>query len=408
MRAFLLKNITVQITILLLGIGQIYSQTGCTDPLANNYDSSATQNDGSCIYDPVNVSTTNSYPLDSVLEETSGLIYWDDTLWTHNDNGDTILYRLNPSDGSIAGNVSLYPQVNKDWEEISQDEDYVYVGDFGNNVNGNRTDLKIIRVSKTSILAGTPEMDIINFEYEDQIDFTPKGPNNTNYDCEAFIITDDYIFLLTKEWVSNQTRVYKLPKIPGTYQAELQDTFQINGLVTGAVYNKDKGIIALSGYNNYLQPFVFLLYDFTGEDFFGGNKRKLGLNLPFHQVEGITTEDGLNYFISNERFDTMGTTQQLHTLDLTSYLEGYLNILPFEDSVQFKIFPNPTSSILKIIGNENLFPSKYTIVDSTARKVKEGILTTQNSVIDISELSVGTYILKLEQKNLKPFKIIKK
>lgn len=321
LKRVLLKNATINIVFLLLGIGQIHAQMGCTDSYANNYDSTAAQNDGSCTYDPVIVSITNSYPLDEVLSETSGLIYWNDKLWTHNDSGDTILYRLNPSDGSIAGNVSMYPQINEDWEEISQDEDYIYVGDFGNNNNGNRTNLKIIRVSKTSILSGTPQMGIINFAYGNQIDFTPQGPNNTDYDCEAFIVTGTSIFLFTKEWVSNETRVYKLPKIPGTYLAEFQNRYDIKGLVTGAVYKKGERIIALSGYNILLQPFIFLLYDFTDEDFFGGNKRKLGLNLPFHQVEAITTEDGFKFFITNERFDITGTTQQLHTLDLTPYLK---------------------------------------------------------------------------------------
>ncbi len=407
MKLLVLKKTVITIIFFLLGIGQIHSQMGCTDSLANNYDPTATQNDGSCTYDPVTVSTTNTYPLDVVLAENSGLIYWNDNLWTQNDSGDTNLYELDPSNGSIVASVSLDPLLNEDWEEISQDEDYVYVGDFGNNANGNRTDLKIIRVSKASIQAGTPQMDIINFAYEDQTDFTPQGPNNTDYDCEAFIITDSSIFLFTKEWVSNETRLYKLPKTPGTYQALLQDGFDVNGLITGAVYKSDEGIIALSGYSTILQPFVFLLYDYTGEVFFGGNKRKLGVSLPFHQVEGITTADGLNYYISNERFDTTGTIQQLHTLDLTPYLENYLIVLPIEDSVQFKIYPNPTTSILEIMDSQSLFPIKYTLVDTAAKKVREGTLTAQNPTIDVSALPVGTYILRLGQETLNSFRVIK-
>ncbi len=408
MKALFLKKTAITIIFLLLCISHIHSQMGCTDSLANNYDPTATQNDGSCTYDPVTVSTTNTYSLDAVLAENSGLIYWNNNLWTQNDSNDSNLYELNPSDGSIIESVSLNPQVNVDWEEISQDEDYVYLGDFGNNANGNRKDLKIIRVSKASIQSGTPQMDIINFAYEDQIDFTPQGPNNTDYDCEALIVTDSSIFLFTKEWVSNETRLYKLPKTPGTYQALLQDTYDVDGLISGAVYKNDEGIIALSGYSTILQPFVFLLYDYTGEDFFGGNKRRLGVSLPFHQVEGITTADGLNYYISNERFDTTGTIQQLHTLDLTPYLENYLIVLPIEDSKEFKIYPNPTTSILEIMDSQRLFPITYTIVDSAAKKVMEGMLTVQNPTIDVSPLSVGTYILRLGQESLNSFRIIKK
>lgn len=407
MRTLFLKKTTIIFAALLLGFSQSYSQTGCTDPLANNYDPSATQNDGSCTYDVTSILPTNSYTLDATIDETSGLIYYNNSLWTQNDSADPNLYELNPADGAITNSVSLAPEINQDWEEISQDEDYVYVGDFGNNVNGNRTNLHIIRVSKASMQTGTLEMDIINFVYADQVDFTPTGANNTDYDCEAFIVTDDSIYLFTKEWVSKKTRLYKIPKTPGTHQAQLQDTYNVSGLVTGSVYKKDEGIIALSGYSNTLQPFVVLLYDFTAEDFFGANKRKLGLNLPFHQIEGITTVDGLNYFITNEKFTTIPTAQKLHTLDLTAYLGGYLSVSPVEGPVRFKIYPNPVTTTLQIEDNQSLFPLEYTIFDITARQVKQGVLTSQNANIDVSEFSSGTYILKLGQKTINSFRIIK-
>ncbi len=400
------KNHYIILIFFVFYMGSIHSQMGCTDPLANNYDPSATQNDGSCTYDAATVSPSNTYPLDILLAETSGLILWNAHLWTQNDSGDTNLYELDPSNGSIISSVSLDPLLNVDWEEISQDQDYVYVGDFGNNANGNRTDLKIIRISKASIQAGTPQVEFINFAYEDQTDFSPQGPNNTDYDCEAFIVTDSAIFLFTKEWVSNETRVYRLPKTPGTYMATLEDGLDVNGLITGAVYKSEEGIIALSGYSPTLQPFVFLLYDFTGEDFFGGNKRKLGISLPFHQVEGIASADGLNYYISNERFDTTGTIQKLHTLNLTPYLENYLIVVPIEDSMQFKIYPNPTKSTLEIIDSQSLFPIIYTLLDTAGKKVMEGTLTSQNPRIDISVMPEGTYFLKLGQ-GLNSFKIIK-
>ncbi len=121
---------------------------GCTDPLANNYDPSATQNDGSCIYDPVNLKPLTTLPLSSTLSETSGLIVWEDYVWTHNDNTDTILYGLDTLTAEVMDEHPLPGVENIDWEEISQDEQYIYVGDFGNNGSGNRTDLHILRVDK--------------------------------------------------------------------------------------------------------------------------------------------------------------------------------------------------------------------------------------------------------------------
>ena len=51
--------------------------SGCTDPLANNYDMRATVNDGSCPYDPVSVSPYKTSRMNEAIMETSGLVLWD-------------------------------------------------------------------------------------------------------------------------------------------------------------------------------------------------------------------------------------------------------------------------------------------------------------------------------------------
>ena len=58
---------------------------------------------------------------------------------------------------------------NSDWEEISQDDGYIYLGDFGNNT-GDRTDLHILRVEKSSLKSGKPSIDTIWYTYSDQYD----------------------------------------------------------------------------------------------------------------------------------------------------------------------------------------------------------------------------------------------
>ncbi len=111
---------------------------GCTDPLANNYDPSATFNDGSCTYDPVSISLQSTSLLSDQISETSVLINWNGVLWTHNDNADTVIYGLDSMSGDIVQTYSLNGVRNIDWEEISQDDEYIYIGDFGNNSNGNQ------------------------------------------------------------------------------------------------------------------------------------------------------------------------------------------------------------------------------------------------------------------------------
>lgn len=176
--------------------GQI---SGCTDPLALNFNEQATNNDGSCMYSAGSVIPENSSFLPELFRETSGLILWNDRLWTHNDDTDTNLYALNPGNQGTFENYPVQNSINIEWEEVSQDADYIYIGDFGNNANGNRKDLQIYKISKRSLQTNNQETESIQFSYARQTDFSPTGSNNTDFDCEAFIVTEDKIFLFTKE-----------------------------------------------------------------------------------------------------------------------------------------------------------------------------------------------------------------
>ena len=301
--------------------------SGCTDALAKNYNPAAIVNDGSCVYENAKVAPVFSITLSDTLREGSGLVYFDNQLWTHNDDTDINIYALDTI-GKITNTYPLKELKNTDWEEISQDSAYFYIGNFGNNVNGVRKDLQILRIEKMSLKANTPQIDTIAFVYSNQVDFTRNKANTADFDCEAFIVSNDSIYLFTKQWTSKKTALYSLPKLPGTYTAQFKSDLDINGLITGATYLQEKKLIALCGYNKKLKPFVYLLYDFKDNDFFSGNKRKINLSLPYHQVEGITTKNGLQYYISNEHFrlkPIINTLQQLHQLDLNPFLQLYIN-----------------------------------------------------------------------------------
>ena len=304
--------------------GQI---SGCTDINAKNYNPKAEINDGSCKYKSVKIKPVFSQELDKSIHETSGLIHWNQKLWTINDDKDVHLYSFD----SIGKNLQkqLLPKIkNKDWEEISQDSLYIYIGDFGNNVSGNRKDLQILKIEKNSILNNTPVIDTISFVFEDQNNFENKKANTTNFDCESIIVTRDSLYLFTKEWKSKNTRLYVLPKLAGNHRAKYKATLNVKGLITGAVLLEDLKIVVLSGYSKKLKPFLYLLYDYKENDFFSGNKRKIKLGLPFHQIEGIATENGLQYYLTNEQFKLkpfISVSQKLHLVDLEKYLKKYVD-----------------------------------------------------------------------------------
>lgn len=294
---------------------------GCMDKKSLNYNPKATVNDGSCQFKKTKIDPIESFDLDKKLNETSGLIQWNNRLWTHNDDTDTNLYALDTINGSILETYNLPNVVNTDWEEISQDEKYLYVGDFGNN-KGNRTNLHILRVEKKSLLERKPIIDTIAYKYPNQINFGKQKTKTTNFDCEALIITNDSIYLFSKEWKNKQTTIYALPKIPGNYIAYKKDSFNVKGVITGVNYLPSKKIIVLCGYTKKGKSFLHLFYDFNNNNFFSANHRKLNFNFNFQQIEGVSTRDGLKYYITNEnlKFLTVNNPQKMHILDLRDYL----------------------------------------------------------------------------------------
>lgn len=307
----------------LLCITSTYGQiSGCTDSLAENFKPNATINNGSCLYAFAKIKPESTLKISDSLIETSGLIAFDNLLWTHNDDHDTTIYGLD-SIGKIKKKIKLENVVNTEWEEISQDSIYIYIGDFGNNSQGNRTDLHILRIEKKSFLLNKPVIDTISFSYSDQIDFSAQKPNSTDFDCEAFVVSQDSIYLFTKQWSQNKTSVYVLPKNPGNYIAQYKEILNVDGLITGATMTP-KNEIVLCGYTKNFQTFLYLVYDLKNFDFTTANQRRINFSLTYHQIEGITTLNGKQFFISNESFmkkPIINNPQQIHNLDLSTYLK---------------------------------------------------------------------------------------
>jgi len=393
---------------------QVY---GCTDKLSTNYNPNATINDGSCLYASASVEVT-SVNLHAEVRETSGLVFINGDLYTHNDDSDINIYKLDTVAGAISQKLPITGTANQDWEDIDQDDKYIYIGDFGNNVSGNRSNLRVIRVDKKSLLSGNPVVNSINFKYSNQTDFSPKPNNATDFDCEAFIVGKDNIYLFTKQWVSKQTSVYVLPKTPGTHTAQLSGTYNVGGLITGATYLEDKKLVALSGYSTLLSPFISLLYDYKGHDFFSGNKRKLNVSLSFNQIEGIATQNGLDYFLSNENFvqaPFINTAQKLHKLSLAPYLSDYLKIVESRGNLGtidtlsgagISIYPNPAFDIVRIDSKPNIVGRQFTIADVNGKQVLKGKLNNVSNVVDISALNGGIYLVNISGFESDNFKLI--
>ena len=262
--------------------------------------------------------TVTTLPAD--VEETSGLLNLNGELWTHNDSGDdAVLYQIDPVDGDIIRTVEVVDADNVDWEDITHDETYIYIGDIGNN-DGSRTDLKIYRVEQ-SALADNDEVsaDEISFYYSDQTSFEPNY-HNTNFDCEALVHYQGNLYIFTKNWLDYETNCYVLPKTIGNHEATLHSTFDVSCLISGATLVPASGAVALIGYTTSGGSYTWVFDAFEGDDFFGGESIKLIWTV-LSQIEGVCDAGGNEIYISSEEFSGF-LDPTLYSLDLNGFTTG--------------------------------------------------------------------------------------
>ncbi len=336
--------------------------------------------------------------LDPLLDNTSSLFYWEGDLWTCNDHGEVVFHALDTTTGAILRSVATGVMPN-DMEEVAQDDAYFYLGDFGNNHELLRTDLRVLRFLKSDLLAGRIRPDTIAFEYEgyDPSVVKGKGLPTTDFDCEAMVAGTDSLYLFSKQWGSYQTVCYSLPKQPGTYTAYGRDTLDVQGMVTGACLLPGARMLALCGYNIICQPFVWLLYGYDGNRFFGGGQLRIDLDNGIGlQVESIATADGKHFFLTNEHFSRMGFDRpaQLLSLDLTDIITqlsvsdtGGVGLPVLEEPEQWGLQPNPTTGVVEI-DREGV--ELVEVMDAAGRLMMS---SQRGRQVDISGLPGGAYVV---------------
>ena len=338
-----MKQFTLLISLLFSPI--IFGQFGCTDSQATNFNASASINDGSCLYNPTNYSLNLVANLVDTLSENSGLVWAAGKLYTFNDSGSgTKVYEVT-ANGTIIRTIHIANSTNVDWEAMTSDSTYFYIGDFGNN-NGNRTDLCIYRLLKSEVTNNaidTVVAEKMNFSWADQLDFT-SAYNANNFDCEAFYATEDSLFLFSKNWVDLKTKCYSLPNYwIDTLHATLNSQFDVDGLITDACKDTMNDRIYLLGYknngSNFYTSFIWCLWDHASNFIFSGNKRRIEIGnvLTVSQTEGITLSDNGTAYVSAEKVINIITIPaKLFNLNFSAYfeestgIESMLNEAPFQ------------------------------------------------------------------------------
>jgi hypothetical protein len=341
---------------------------------------------------------TEEFPLPASLSESSGIIYLNGKLITHNDSGgNNELYEVDLVSELVTRTVTISNAQNVDWEDITQDYTSIYIGDIGNNVSGNRTDLKIYKISKSDYLSmDTVTAEIISFSYSDQTDFTAKSANNTEWDAEALVSYDaSNLIVFTKNWVNGITKGYLVSKTPGDYDLPpLATPLNSGGLITGGTYNPFTGKLYLVGYTNpTLQPFVWKIEDFSGSDVFSGTKTSTSLYSTFgmEQAEAITYVNANSYLMTSESFNVsifsdVAKVMAFNTNDATLSSQ---TVIKQNDTLPY---PNPVSSFLNV---KNDAIDSIEIYDIKSVQLYKGT----NTRVDMSTLSKGVYVVKINFKD---------
>ncbi|MEO8795416.1 MAG: hypothetical protein ABI390_08100 [Daejeonella sp.] len=248
--------------------------------------------------------------LDDKVLETSGLIYFDSAFWTINDSGNpNLLYKIDPQTGVVLTEIKIANAENIDWEELTQDANYFYIADIGDNLR-KRDEKQIYRIKKSDILklksGGSLDADVIRFE------FPETDGKKVRLNAEAMVFYNGALHIFTKDFF--ETVHYSLPAQPGKAKVTYIEKYKSNGQVTGAAINEANDKIILVGYLGMGDRLFWELKNFSGNEFFNSTTRTFSLGRvdETSQLEAVCYGPKQEIFLSNE--NTWNVKQQLWSL----------------------------------------------------------------------------------------------
>jgi len=234
------------------------------------------------------------------MNETSGILSYNNNLITHNDGGNKSEIYILTKKGKHIRTINILDTKNNDWEDLAQDDNgNIYIGDFGNNLN-KRKHLSILLLKKGFIDKDKVIPEKISFYYENQKQFPPKK-KNLNYDCEAFFYKDGYLYLLTKcrtKPFTGISYIYRIPAKKGHHKAELINQLQFcksswyTCSVTSADYHSASNTLTILTYKH-----LFVITNFEGDQFKKGDTH-------VYKIPSIKQREAITYVGQNKWYMT--------------------------------------------------------------------------------------------------------
>jgi len=231
--------------------------------------------------------------LNRQVVETSGLSMYNNRIWTINDSGDaSYIYEISRTSGNVIKKVEIKSAKNEDWELLTRDSTYLYIGDTGNN-DGDRDKLVIYKLKLKDLDEAETEV-----THDGKIIFSyPSG--HPNYNCEAMIVVNNRLGIFTKNKRGQNTQFFTIENSIGEHEAKYLGEFDSHGLVTSASFINEKLVLLGYAKRENLQAFLWVFDSFNPEQPF--STEPVGYRLPYKlQAEAITHDLGARYLLSNE------------------------------------------------------------------------------------------------------------
>ncbi|MCX6146500.1 MAG: SBBP repeat-containing protein [Candidatus Kapabacteria bacterium] len=73
----------------------------------------------------------------------------------------------------------------------------------------------------------------------------------------------------------------------------------------------------------------------------------------------------------------------------------------------FSVFPNPAQSLINVKADIKLLGSSYVVYDNTGKTILKGIITSEDTIIELGNLSGGIYFFSVGENLKQSFKVIK-
>ena len=266
------------------------------------------------------------------LSEVSGMVKsrsYTNTYWVVNDSGNgNRLFAVNNEGNNIIPTFSrfsfygedaeegkeqwegfrvLYAE-NIDWETMTVDDNYLYVGDVGNNFN-NRRDLKVYLLSEIDPTASTQSavIKMLPVRYPDQTEF--PSIVSPHFDSEAMFIADGALYFITKHrngrgGYEAGAKLYRLDTdfTEQGNELTLVETHSDLLAVTGAELSPDGQTLAVVSYE------ALWLFGRPGEGdhWLSSNAMRYALDTrTVDQVRTVIWDDDKTLLLTNQRRDLM-------------------------------------------------------------------------------------------------------